>query len=211
MDTATAATTVAVVRDGEILAEQLDVDPRRHAEVLAPAIASVMARSGRQLAEVADVVVGVGPGAYTGLRVGLATATALAQALGVPVHGVVTLDALAYDSGLQLPFAVISDARRGEVFWATYADQTTRTSGPFVGRPDSVAGELGDIPVVGAAATPYGGNFQDPREPGLPSAGGLGRLAGLRLGRGTSLEPVVPVYLRQPDIAKRADPKSVLS
>lgn len=210
-DTATPATTVALVDGGKVLAEMVDIDARRHAETLGPAIASVLKMSGYAPGQIRQIVVGVGPGAYTGLRVGVASANAFGHALGVPVHGVVTLDVLAYESDLHIPFAVVSDARRKELFWARYSDAATRTAGPAVGYPEVVARQVGDLPVVGAAATPFADAFEDRRSPGLPSAGALGQLAELWLAKGRGLLPATPLYLRQPDVAPASAPKSVLS
>ena len=95
-DTATAAVTVAVHDGDRVLAEMSTVDARRHGELLAPSIAGVLAEAGSGLDAVTAVAAGTGPGPYTGLRVGVMTARALGAALGVPVHGVCTLDAIAH-------------------------------------------------------------------------------------------------------------------
>ncbi|EST29859.1 hypothetical protein N566_21805, partial [Streptomycetaceae bacterium MP113-05] len=121
LDTATPAVTVAL-HDGErVLARADQVDARRHGELLLPSVDRVLREAGRKVTEVTDVVVGVGPGPYTGLRVGLATAEAFGAALGAPVHGLCTLDGIAFAAGLDTPFVVATDARRKEVYWARYA------------------------------------------------------------------------------------------
>ena len=209
LDTATPATTVAVVRDGEVMAERCHVDPRLHGEVLGPLVAEAVAAARVRLPDLDAVAVGVGPGAYTGLRVGVVTAQALGQALGIPVHGVVTLDALAFGAGVDRPFAVVTDARRKELFWARYDDPSTRSDGPGVGRPDDLVAALDGLPVVGAGATPFADLFADVREPSLPSSGALGRLAAGRLAAGSGLEPPLPRYLRRPDASVPAAPKPV--
>lgn len=209
LDTATPATSVAVVDDGGVRAERAVVDPRRHAEVLAPLVAEALDAAGVRLSDVDAVAVGVGPGAYTGLRVGLVTAQAIGDAAMVPVHGVVTLDALAFEAGLAAPFAVVTDARRKEVFWARYDGCAIRTSGPDVGRPDAVMAAVGGLPVVGAGATPFADRFADVRGPQLPSAGALGRLAVTRLAAGEALLPPTPLYLRRPDVTLSSGPKPV--
>ena len=172
---------------------------------------AVLGEANIALSAVTDIVVGVGPGAFTGLRVGLVTARALGDALGVPVHGVVTLDALALESGLEEPFAVVTDARRREVFWATYSDAFTRDAGPIVAEPSDVASQLRGRPVVGANATPFADLFDDVRDPDLPAAGALARYAHRRLAAGRSLLPPEPMYLRRPDITPSSGPKSVLA
>lgn len=209
IDTATPATSVAVVDDGEVVAELRHVDARGHCEALAPLVVEALAVARTVPGQLTAVVVGVGPGAYTGLRVGIVTALSMADALAVPVHGVVSLDALAFGAGLGEPFAVVTDARRKEVFWARYADRVTRLSGPDVGRPDDVARAVTGLPVVGAAGTPFAGHFPDVRGPDLPSAGALGRVAAGRLASGGGLPLPQPMYLRRPDVTVSAGPRPV--
>jgi len=126
LDTATPAVTVALHDGTRVLAEATMAGRHRHAELLAPAIAQVLADAGADRADLTAIAVGVGPGPYTGLRVGIVTARVLGAALGIPVHGVCSLDVIAAD--VQLPrFLVATDARRREVYWARY-DET----GPYV-------------------------------------------------------------------------------
>jgi tRNA threonylcarbamoyl adenosine modification protein YeaZ len=209
-DTATPAVTVAL-HDGErVLAESTSVDGRRHGELLAPAIAAVLAQAGAAAEQVTDLAVGVGPGPFTGLRVGLVTALTWGSARGVPVHGVCTLDVLAYASGLGEPFAVATDARRREVYWARYDDHLTRSGPPMVARPADVAAQLGGLPVVGAGAALYAEDFPDHRRPELPAGGALADLAVLRLrSGGEGLLPAVPLYLRRPDAVVPSERKQV--
>lgn len=196
-DTATPAVTAAL-HDGErVLAESTTIDARRHGELLAPAVARVLAEAGVSRRDVTAVVAGSGPGPYTGLRVGLMTAQGLATTLGVPAYGLCTLDAIAYGSALDEPFLVATDARRKEVFWARYADRRTRIDGPFVDRPADVP--TGGSPVAGAGAGLYPEAFGQAREPAYPYAGFLAALAAERLAAGTPLDPPRPIYLRRPD------------
>ncbi|MBO8195462.1 tRNA (adenosine(37)-N6)-threonylcarbamoyltransferase complex dimerization subunit type 1 TsaB [Streptomyces oryzae] len=206
LDTATPAVTVAL-HDAEgdrTLATAHKVDARRHGELLLPCVDAVLGEAGRKLAEVTDVVVGVGPGPYTGLRVGLATAEAFAAALGQRVHGVCTLDGIAYASGLTEPFVVATDARRKEVYWARYADARTRVTDPAVDPPAEIEAaepQIGRLPAVGAGAVLYESVFRGVRRelPADQSAAALARLAAERLARGEELLPPRPLYLRRPD------------
>ncbi|MCG0240038.1 MAG: tRNA (adenosine(37)-N6)-threonylcarbamoyltransferase complex dimerization subunit type 1 TsaB [Firmicutes bacterium] len=120
-DTATAACTVALVEDGRLLAELTVVSPRVHSARLLPLIAQVFQEAGRDRRELAAVAAGVGPGSFTGLRIGLSAAKALAFALGIPCVPVSTLAAIAAGlpsgSGLVAP---LLDAKRGEVYTALY-------------------------------------------------------------------------------------------
>ncbi|MDJ1135924.1 tRNA (adenosine(37)-N6)-threonylcarbamoyltransferase complex dimerization subunit type 1 TsaB [Streptomyces iconiensis] len=216
LDTATPAVTVALHdADGDrTLAASDQIDARRHGELLLPAVDRVLHEAGRKLADVTDLVVGVGPGPYTGLRVGLATAEAFGAALSLPVHGVCTLDGIAYASGLETPFVVATDARRKEVYWARYADARTRLGEPAVDRPADLAERTGDVtalPSVGAGAVLYADVFSGVREdlPAHQSAAALARLAAERLARGEELLAPRPLYLRRPDAKVPANYKVV--
>ncbi|WP_326767253.1 tRNA (adenosine(37)-N6)-threonylcarbamoyltransferase complex dimerization subunit type 1 TsaB [Streptomyces sp. NBC_01591] len=202
VDTATPAVTVALHDGTSVVAESGQVDARRHGELLLPAVDRVLAEAGVKLDAVTDVVVGVGPGPYTGLRVGLVTAATFGSVLSVPVHGLCTLDGLAYAAGLaglSGPFAVATDARRKEVYWARYDDARTRVTEPAVDRPADIAEQLAGLPVVGAGAALYPEAFPDAREPEHVSAGALAALAAERLAAGAELLPPQPLYLRRPD------------
>ncbi|MFD5748584.1 tRNA (adenosine(37)-N6)-threonylcarbamoyltransferase complex dimerization subunit type 1 TsaB [Streptomyces sp. NPDC127033] len=203
VDTATPAVTVALHDGSSALAAERLVDARRHGELLLPAVDRVLARAGRKLDAVTDVIVGVGPGPYTGLRVGLVTASTFGSVLGVPVRGLCTLDGLAYASGLTEPFVVATDARRKEVYWARYADSRTRLTEPAVDRPGDLADRFGDelagLPVVGAGALLYPEVFPDARAPEHQSAEALAALAAERLAAGGEFLAPLPLYLRRPD------------
>ncbi|MET9499299.1 tRNA (adenosine(37)-N6)-threonylcarbamoyltransferase complex dimerization subunit type 1 TsaB [Streptomyces sp. NPDC006552] len=200
MDTATPAVTVALHDGTAAVAASGQVDARRHGELLLPAVDRVLAEAGAGLDAVTGIVVGVGPGPYTGLRVGLMTADTFGLALGVPVHGVCTLDALAYAAeDVEGPFVVATDARRKEVYWARYADRRTRLTEPAVDRPADLAGDVTELPAVGAGALLYPGTFTDPRGPQHVAAAALAALAAERLAAGEELLEPRPLYLRRPD------------
>ncbi|MFC5749100.1 tRNA (adenosine(37)-N6)-threonylcarbamoyltransferase complex dimerization subunit type 1 TsaB [Actinomadura rugatobispora] len=214
-DTATAAITVALYEwsPGEGVRRRGsadNVDRRRHTELLTPSIAEVMAEAGAAPADLSAIAVGVGPGPYTGLRVGLVTARAMGESLRVPVHGVCTLDIIAWESGRTAPFAVATDARRKEVYWARYDSARARTNGPAVGPPADVPA---DIPVLGEGATLYPDALARGHEPEplLPSAGALAELVVSRLSgaAGPELLPPEPLYLRRPDAREPGPRKKV--
>ncbi|BAC72684.1 tRNA (adenosine(37)-N6)-threonylcarbamoyltransferase complex dimerization subunit type 1 TsaB [Streptomyces avermitilis] len=197
LDTATPAVTVALHDGTSVVASSSQVDARRHGELLLPAVDRVLAEAGTRLDAVTGIVVGVGPGPYTGLRVGLMTADTFGLALGVPVHGLCTLDGLAYASGLDEPFVVATDARRKEVYWARYDNARTRVTEPAVDRPGDL--DLRGLPAVGAGALLYPDAFPDAREPEHLSAAALASLAAEKLAAGEELEAPRPLYLRRPD------------
>jgi tRNA threonylcarbamoyladenosine biosynthesis protein TsaB len=204
LDTATPAVTVAVHDGLEVLAESTHVDARRHGELLAPAIATVLTEAGADRRDLTDIAVGVGPGPFTGLRVGLVTARTLASVLGLPVHGVCTLDVLAAAVEVEGPFAVATDARRKEVYWAAYDDRLTRVDGPHVARPGEVDARG---PVAGQGAAMYPEAFAQPVPPEYPSAAVL---ADLVVERQVRVLPPDPLYLRRPDAVAPRSRKSVL-
>lgn len=211
LDTATPAVTVALHDGTGVLAESNQVDARRHGELLLPAVHRVLGEAGVGLDSVTGFVVGVGPGPYTGLRVGLTTAGVFAAATGAPVHGVCTLDGIAYAAGLEGPFTVATDARRKEVYWARYADARTRLTEPAVDRPADIADEVAELPAVGAGALLYPDTFGRVPE-GMPvhqSAAALAALAAERLAAGEELLPDRPLYLRRPDAQVPANYKVV--
>lgn len=211
LDTATPAVTVALHDGTRVLAESRQVDARRHGELLLPAVDRVLAEAGHRLDAVSDIVVGVGPGPYTGLRVGLVTAATFGSVLGVPVHGLCTLDGLAHASGLTEPFVVATDARRKEVYWARYQDARTRLTDPAVDRPADLADQVAGVPAVGAGAVLYDTVFTGVRReaPEHQSAGALADLAALKLAAGEELLPPQPLYLRRPDAQVPANYKVV--
>ncbi|MBP1819713.1 tRNA threonylcarbamoyl adenosine modification protein YeaZ [Mycobacterium sp. OAE908] len=179
IDTATPAVTAGVVRlDGvEVLAERITVDARGHAERLTPNVLGALGDAGVTVNDLNAVVVGCGPGPFTGLRVGMATAAAYGHALDIPVHGVCSLDAIGVDTtGDAL---VVTDARRREVYWARYRDGV-RVAGPAVNAPADVPG------AEDALALP----------PGYPSVAGLVRVVA---DWAAAPEPLIPLYLRRPD------------
>ncbi|KUH84908.1 tRNA threonylcarbamoyladenosine biosynthesis protein TsaB [Mycobacterium sp. IS-1556] len=182
IDTATPAVTAGVVRlDGlEVLAERVTVDARAHAEQLTPNVVAALADAQVTVADLGAVVVGCGPGPFTGLRVGMASAAAFGHALGVPVHGVCSLDAIGIESrGDGSDVLVVTDARRREVYWARYRDGV-RVDGPAVNAP-------ADVP--GAAEVLA-------RPPVYPTVAGLVRAV---TDWTTEPAPLVPLYLRRPD------------
>ena len=216
-DTATPAVTVALY-DTErrlTLAARDRIDARRHGELLLPAIDEVLRAAGVGKERLGAIAVGAGPGPYTGLRVGLATAVALGHALGIPVHGVCTLDGIAHaarSAGLTVPFVAATDARRKEVYWARYDAQGVRVDGPRVDRPADIAEQVRGLAAVGAGALLYPEVFAAPG-PGLPeyqSAAALADFAAAELAAGRELPPPVPLYLRRPDAEVPKNYKTVL-
>nr|WP_240895563.1 tRNA (adenosine(37)-N6)-threonylcarbamoyltransferase complex dimerization subunit type 1 TsaB [Kineococcus siccus] len=218
LDTATDGVAVAL-HDGErVLASLRAGDARHHNEVLVPTVASVLEAAGRERAEVTDVVVGVGPGPFTGLRVGIVTARTLALAWGAAVHGVCSLDALAAEAVADgraprgTAFLVATDARRREVHTARYlaADAgLQRLAGPDVGHPGAV--ERAGVVVVGRGSALYPDALGPATGPSDVDAGYLAAVAADALaGRGgPGLLPVEPLYLRRPDATEPGARKRV--
>ena len=206
-DTATPAVTVAL-HDGErVVAASTTVDARRHGELLAPTITALLDEAWVPRQDLTAIAVGVGPGPFTGLRVGLVTARTLGAVLQIPVYGVCTLDVLAaeaVDSGAVAgPFVVATDARRKEVYWASYDEDGRRLDGPHVSRPADVATER---PVVGRGGLLYPDAFPTTVGPEHPDARVLAAVVTDE--RAELLDPE-PLYLRRPDAATPGKPKKV--
>ena len=202
-DTATPAVTVALHDGVRVVSEHTVVDARRHGELLAPGIAHVLADAGLTASNLTAIAVGVGPGPFTGLRVGLVTARVLADALAIPVSGVCTLDILAAEVVCAEPFVVATDARRGEVYWACYDESGARVDGPHVDRPAEV-GWSG--PAFGSGALLYRDFFAMAHQPQFPSAAVLASM--VTQGAATVLPPD-PLYLRRPDAVEPSARKAV--
>jgi tRNA threonylcarbamoyl adenosine modification protein YeaZ len=210
LDTATAAVTAGVVRLAgsvpEPLAARVTVDARAHGELLTPQVRDALAEAGLGVEHVDAVVCGTGPGPFTGLRAGMVTAAALGHALGRPVYGVCTLDAIAHDAGPGEPLVVVTDARRREVYWAEYDGHGHRTSGPDVIAPADLrtgatrmAGDPRFADVLGLPVV----------APSHPSPAGLVAVAAAGLlARATPAE-FRPLYLRRPDAALPGPRKKV--
>jgi tRNA threonylcarbamoyl adenosine modification protein YeaZ len=208
IDTATSAITVALHDGDGVLAESSTLDARRHGEYLAPGIARVLAQAGRTPDELSAVVVGTGPGPFTGLRIGLVTARTFALARGIPVFGVCSLVALAHqawrDDGEQLgrSCVVATDARRKEVYWARYditAAGVVRRGEPAVAKAEAIPDEVRSLPVIGRGGVLYADWFGRRLGPLDVSAGALAGLAARRLAAGQRLPGADPMYLRRPD------------
>jgi tRNA threonylcarbamoyl adenosine modification protein YeaZ len=195
IDTATPAVTAGVVRRGDdgavdVLAERVTVDARAHAEQLTPNVLAALADAGITVGDLDEVVVGCGPGTFTGLRVGMATAAAYGHALELPVRGVCSLDAIGVDTSGDV--LVVTDARRREVYWARYRDGV-RADGPAVNAPADVP--PGARAVAGSAG--HAALFDLPRlAPVHPTVSGLVRAVPDWSAEPT---PLVPMYLRRPD------------
>jgi len=204
-DTATPLVTVALHDGEDVVAERRSEQRMKHGEQLAPLIESVMTDAGIVRQDLTAIAVGVGPGPFTGLRVGLVTARTLALVLEIPVYGVCSLDVIAVEAaaGIGTDFVVATDARRKEVYLASYDDQGRRLDGPEVVRPADAAS---DRPVAGEGGALYPDAFPDRRTPELPSAGWLARAVAEEL---AELRDPDPLYLRRPDAVAIAVPKRV--
>ena len=207
-DTATPFVTVALHDGEDVVTERRSEQRMKHGEQLAPLIDAALNDAGIVRQDLTSIAVGVGPGPFTGLRVGLVTARTLAFVLELPVYGVCSLDVLAVEAAqgarpIGRDFTVATDARRKEVYLAAYAEQGRRLDGPEVVRPADAAT---DGPVVGEGAVLYPDSFPDAREPVLPSAGWLARAVAEEL---AELHDPEPMYLRRPDAIAPGAPKRV--
>ncbi len=212
-DTATPAVSVAL-HDGErVIAAASALDARRHSELLTPMIAKIMADAGASRADLTAIAVGVGPGPYTGLRVGVVTARVLGSVLGLPVSGVCSLDVIAASAASAAsaapagPFLVATDARRKEVYWARYDAAGRRIAGPHVGQASAVPDAAG-LPVAGAGGPLYPEAFGELIGPAYPDARTLCGLVARPAGQVPLLDPE-PLYLRRPDAREPGPPKRV--
>jgi tRNA threonylcarbamoyl adenosine modification protein YeaZ len=215
LDTATPAVTAGVVEvtpDATATrAVRVAHDARKHGELLMPAVLAACAEAGSTLQDVQAIVVGAGPGPFTGLRVGMVTAAALGDALDVPVHGVCSLDAIAAEAvgGAGGPLLVVTDARRREVYWAAYDAGGIRTTGPHVESPASLLDRLPGLGVTAAAGASAGAVGLPVVPPASPGPAGLVACAVNALRSGVRPGPLEPLYLRRPDAVEPRPRKPV--
>jgi tRNA threonylcarbamoyladenosine biosynthesis protein TsaB len=203
LDTSTLVN-VGLARGERVLASLTIADRMAHVEQLTPTVRDCLRQAGVHLADLTQIVVGLGPGPFTGLRVGVVTAQVLASVAGIKLHGICSLDVLAAQFAHQSPaegFVVATDARRREVYWAGYAPDGRRTTGPAVSAPSDVPRR----PTVGPAVDLYPDQL-------LAAAGPRALDPGLLAVRGPGLSDCgrEPLYLRRPDAAEPTRRKSVL-
>lgn len=198
-----AGTSVAIVdRDAGVIAEHSSADTRGHAEIVGTFIRACLDDWGGAVTSLSGVVAGMGPGPFTGLRVGIAAARAFAFGAGLLVVPVVSHDAIAF--GATDPVLVVTDARRRELFWSTYSGSDAaglplRTSGPNLARATELEH---DVP---------GHDGYRVLDGGLVSAGALGLVAELQYANGRPFAADRPLYLRSPDVTLSVGPKRVTS
>lgn len=216
----TGATQPTSIEPYQLLAERTVTDAFGHAEHAMPLVTAALAESGRAAADLDAVVVGIGPGPFTGLRVGMATAAALGDALDIPVHGAASHDAVAQATGdgsaRDGDFLVVTDARRKEVYVSGYRQTAVREFGPQVVRPADLPGLVAGMTISPAWVTGAGAGLvaavlalPERVVPGSVSVG-LVRCAARSLLTGAIPGPLTPLYLRRPDAAEPHAPKPVL-
>ena len=214
IDTASALVTVALHGSGEHVGVRGSVQRdavQAHGELLAPTIEALLAAHGAALSDLTRIVVGVGPGPFTGLRVGIVTARVMGEALGVPVAGACSLDAVAVDSAASIgqPFSVVTDARRREVYLASYDSTGRRLAAPAVARPADLDEAVRGAPVVGEGAELYASNFADVRPHRSYADAWLTLLDELVTSDRVTLLDTAPLYLRRPDAVANVSRKRV--
>jgi tRNA threonylcarbamoyl adenosine modification protein YeaZ len=219
VDSSTPAVTAALAeitdRDVSLRAQRQTIDARAHGELLAPQVQAVLQEAGAPTTDLAAIVAGLGPGPFTGLRVGLVTAASIAQVLSIPTYGICSLDAIGRAGANGHRLLAATDARRREVYWAAYDGAGERFSGPAVDPPGGVAAQIADLGVtvaVGEGAQRYADVLGLPVQPDpvYPPALALAELAADRVRAGAPSERLVPLYLRRPDAVAATTRKPVL-
>ncbi|MDR7251708.1 tRNA threonylcarbamoyl adenosine modification protein YeaZ [Nocardioides sp. BE266] len=206
-DTATPLVSVALHDGDRVVVEHSSEQPMKHGEHLAPLIARALDDAGIVRQDLTAIAVGVGPGPFTGLRVGVVTARTLGFVLEIPVYGVCSLDAVALEAvgtgAASGSFLVATDARRKEVYLASYDVDGARLEGPVVTKPAEVATTA---EVAGAGPGLYPEAFPHAITPDRPSAGWMAHGVSAEL---VELLDPEPLYLRRPDAVAGAPRKPV--
>jgi tRNA threonylcarbamoyl adenosine modification protein YeaZ len=202
LDTSTVVN-VGLARGDRVLATATVADQMAHVEELMPLVSECIDDAAVSVADLGQLVVGVGPGPFTGLRVGVVTARMLSYVLRIGLHGVCSLDVLAAQFLGESPdeFVVATDARRREVYWARYSPLGVRLGEPRVSRPS----DLPRLPVIGPAADLYADQLQAVPGPRSMDPAVLATTGATLPDAGHE-----PLYLRHPDATELTRPKSVL-
>lgn len=210
IDTSTPAVSagVAEVQAGEagpavtLFSEQVLIDDRAHGERLTPLIAAALRAADAVPADLEAVVAGCGPGPFTGLRAGLATAAALSDALNVPSYPVGSVHALAHQLGeVDADVLVAADARRAEIYW-TLQSPGEAPAAAQVCRPQDLPPRARQASrAVGYGASKHAATLDMPTGPPLyPAVRSLLALAAPKLLGGEPGQPLTPIYLRRPNV-----------
>jgi tRNA threonylcarbamoyladenosine biosynthesis protein TsaB len=207
IDTSTSACSAALWRDGSVLARRLAVMARGQSEALMPMVAEAMKEARLGFANLDLLAVTVGPGAFTGLRIGLAAARGLALATGLPLAGVSTPQSVAAavprSERQGRTLLAIIDSRRDEAWVQAFSEDLAPLGGIEALRPEQIARRHpGPLVVVGDAAElalPLLPEAVAASAPGWPDAGMVAALAAAAWAAGDAL-PAEPLYLREPDV-----------
>ena len=203
IDTSAGSSVAVVTLGGEVLAERSSDDPMRHAEVIGTLIAGCLDDAGIEVTALTGLVAGMGPGPFTGLRIGIAAARSFGIGAGLPVHPVVSHDAIALDAyrsgsaATDATLLVVTDARRRERYWTSYAGLDAaglpvRVQGPALAKPDELP--TSESVRLDALVVP---------------AGALGQVAAALLATDGAFAGEEPLYLRSPDVTMSAGAKRV--
>jgi len=192
IDTATRRTGIALATEAAVVAEYYEEGATAHGEALSRLASKLL--EGVDRASISSVAVGIGPGPFTGLRVGISFAQSFAFALGVPLTSVCTLDVIAAEVTCNQEFAIATDARRKEVYWARYSADGKRSGEVRVIKPGDLDDEERWLPTAGDAVEIYGDLFPYLLDPLFPNMGLLASRA-----PEFALTDSAPMYMRRPD------------
>lgn len=201
LETATDHGGLALLRDGTVVVERAFGTGMVHGREIAPAVIAACAEAGIRVPDIRAVAVDIGPGSYTGIRVGMAAAKGLCRALGIPIRGVVSLDAMAHQERDARPLCAVLDAKWHHVYAAMY-DAAGRTGGPWALPPEEIPPRLAPGTIVaGDGAARFADVFRGfPLRPQVvPRASSIGMIGAARLEREgpDDLRTLLPLYLRR--------------
>lgn len=195
LDTSSSAVSVAVLDKENVLAFQEQVMDRGQGEALVPMIAQVLEQAQKTPSDITGVAVAVGPGSFTGVRVGLSTARGVGLALNVPVYGVTNFEATAY--GLSMPVIVVLDTKRGDYFTQSF-DENRHPCSEAKTQSDEDLKQCLPFTAVGDGTEKLSAEIGcDVLQKAVPSAVAIGKIA---LNRIETPLPPEPLYLRDADV-----------
>ena len=195
LDTSSSAVSVALLDEKQVLASHEQVMDRGQGEALVPIIGQVLEQAGKTPADIMGVAVAVGPGSFTGVRVGLSTARGIGLALNVPVYGVTNFEASAY--GITEPITIVLDTKRGDYFTQSFDENGHPMNTPSIQSSEDLKSKLPFI-VVGDGAEKLSSEIRcEVLQKTVLSAVAIGQIA---LSRLSEPLPPEPLYLRDADV-----------
>lgn len=206
IDTADESHSIAILVDGKIIAERNNLNPSQQAEQLFSKISDIFSISNLSYKDLSAIAVNIGPGSFTGLRIGIAAARGIALASGLPVIGISRFDAIIYASEVKYPAAAIIDAKRNQFFFQFYNDENNKEEPLLIDYDEAVSKikRSSRISLAGKGLNLIKESLDITKGTDTePNAAIIGMLAAEKLKNKAPTEAATPLYIRKPDAKKQ--------